>query len=111
MFFIDIMFAEAFLGEETGPTPSPASKSDYLDNKIRWLVEMRRPTTVTRFSGTLLHTTAHKHDLQSMTIFAFAHFVWRHSNNKMVFADIQGRFLWTFQVGLHLPIARHSNIS
>ena len=95
------MFAEAFLGEEEGPTPTPAAGGEAFDDNIQWLVETRRPTTVMRFSGTLLHPSNNP-DMQSMTVFAFAHFVWGHSNNAMIFADIQGT--WTLHHLGHVPL-------
>ncbi|KAJ7144011.1 kinase-like domain-containing protein [Mycena epipterygia] len=57
----NLAFAEAFLGEETD-RPSPASGLN----------------------------ESHKKDLRSRTIHAFAHFVWGHSNQMLVLADIQG---------------------
>ena len=88
------MFADAYLGQEAEETlPSPASGGGQHDTgRIMWLIEKRRPTTVTRYSGTLMHT-ANKKDLRSLTIFAFAHFAFGHSNRSMVFADIQGASL------------------
>jgi hypothetical protein len=84
------MFAEAFLGQEECDLPSPASGGgDAMTTKIQWLVEDRRPMAVTRYSGTLVHPSVAK-DLQSLTIFAFVHFAWGHSNKTLIFADIQG---------------------
>jgi hypothetical protein len=84
------MFADAFLGqEEEDKLSSVASGGQFDLQRIMWLVEKRRATTVIRYSGTLLHPSRKK-DLCSLTIFAFAHFVFGHSNKQMVFADIQG---------------------
>jgi len=86
-----IMFADAFLGQEDCTVvPSTASGVNEFDpERIMWLIEKRRPMTVTCYSGTLLHPSKRR-DLRSLTIFAFAHFVFGHSNQQMVFADIQG---------------------
>jgi Alpha-kinase family len=84
------MFADAFLEQEKqDKEPSVASGGRFNMERIMWLIEKRRPTTVTRYSGTLLHPS-NKKDLQSLTIFAFVHFVFGHSNKQMVFADLQG---------------------
>ncbi|KAJ7087588.1 kinase-like domain-containing protein [Mycena belliarum] len=56
---------------------------------LTWLVEHKRPTTVIKFSGTLVHQS-HRTDLRSATVSAFAHFVYGYSNNSLVFADLQG---------------------
>ena len=104
------MFAEACLGEEEGSIPSPAAGGEPFGPKIQWLVETRRPTTVTRFSGTLLHPS-NQQDMQSMTVFAFAHFVRGHSNNAMIFADIQGTWtLHDFRACTSHWFSRHSDI-
>ncbi|KAJ7875110.1 kinase-like domain-containing protein, partial [Mycena olivaceomarginata] len=86
-----LSFAEAFLAEEAD-NPSTASGVERITGEgtgLTWLVERKRPTTVTKFSGTLVHTSARR-DLRSMTICAFAHFTFGFSNNNMVFADLQG---------------------
>ncbi|KAJ7222732.1 kinase-like domain-containing protein, partial [Mycena haematopus] len=56
---------------------------------ITWLVERKRPMTVTKYSGTLVHTSVRR-DLRSLTICAFAHFVYGFSDRSLVFADLQG---------------------
>jgi hypothetical protein len=89
-----LSFAEAFLAEEAD-NPSTASGVERITGEgtgLTWLVERKRPTTVTKFSGTLVHTSARR-DLRSMTICAFAHFTFGFSNNNMVFADLQGMLL------------------
>ncbi|KAJ7767046.1 kinase-like domain-containing protein [Mycena maculata] len=86
-----LSFAEAFLAEEVD-NPSTASGVEKITGEgtgLTWLVERKRPTTVTKFSGTLVHTSARR-DLRSMTVCAFAHFVFGFSNKTMVFADLQG---------------------
>ncbi|KAJ7434452.1 hypothetical protein B0H11DRAFT_1938660 [Mycena galericulata] len=42
-----------------------------------------------KFSGTLIHRSARR-DLRSVTIGAFAHFVFGYSKQELVFADLQG---------------------
>ncbi|KAK7041370.1 kinase-like domain-containing protein [Favolaschia claudopus] len=49
----------------------------------------RTCSSVEHFSYTLVHKSRKK-DLRSSTIYAFAHFVWGHSNQTMIFADLQG---------------------
>ncbi|KAK7041172.1 kinase-like domain-containing protein, partial [Favolaschia claudopus] len=56
---------------------------------LTWLVEHRRPITVTKYSGTLVHTSIRR-DLASLTISAFAHYVFGDSGRRMLFADLQG---------------------
>ncbi|KAJ6592109.1 kinase-like domain-containing protein [Mycena vulgaris] len=58
---------------------------------MTWLVERKRPTTVIKFSGTLVHTSARR-DLCSLTICPFAHFVYGYGGGKIVFADLQGKY-------------------
>lgn len=85
-----ITFADAFLGQETDKF-SVASGVDSMDiDGLTWLVEKKRPTTVTRFSGTMMHRTCRK-DHQSQTVYAFSHFVYGFSNRTVVMADIQGK--------------------
>jgi hypothetical protein len=88
---IAIVFAEAFLGQEIGATPSPASglEDDDAGDGLMWLVEKRRPTTVYRYSGTLSHPSQGV-DQRSSTVYAFNHFVYGHSNKTLVMADLQG---------------------
>ena len=102
---LDFRFTNTFLLRETGNRPSPASGvlqyiSDKTtvhelgtydaDEKLLWLVEKRHPTSrVQRFSGTLSHPSSHS-DLVHLTIYAFAHFVFGHTNRQLVFADLQG---------------------
>jgi hypothetical protein len=105
------MFADAFLGQEAEINPpSTASGGNEFDpERIMWLVERRRPTTVTHYSGTLLHHSKKK-DLRSSTIFTFAHFVFGHSNGQMVFADIQGLSFLPRNI-INLPFYRFTDIS
>lgn len=85
-----ITFADAFLGQETGKF-SVASDVDSMDFEgLTWLIEKKRPVTVTKFSGTMMHRTGQK-DHQSQTVYAFAHFVYGFSNRTVVMADIQGK--------------------
>ncbi|THH19576.1 hypothetical protein EW146_g1621 [Bondarzewia mesenterica] len=86
----NIEFAEAWLGQEKGVAPSVASGT--ASNEVEewtWLVEKRRPESITRLSGTLVHPSSHRGRL-NRTILAFAHFVYVHSHQTMVLADIQG---------------------
>ncbi|KAJ7203506.1 kinase-like domain-containing protein [Mycena pura] len=72
--------------------PSIASGVPIITDKdigMTWLVERKRPMTVTKYSGTLVHTSARK-DLRSLTICAFAHFAFGFSDQSIVFADLQG---------------------
>ncbi|KAK7029317.1 kinase-like domain-containing protein [Favolaschia claudopus] len=87
----NIAFTDAFLAEEI-ESPSPASGIPQITAEspgITWLVEPKRSTSVEHFSYTLVHKSR-KRDLRSSTIYAFAHFVWGHSNQTMIFADLQG---------------------
>lgn len=88
-----IQFSSAFVGEETDSSESSFAsglrEGPSSLNKVYWLVEPKRPSTVTKFSGTLSHQMNRK-DLQSLTIAAFAHFVYLKSKATRVFADIQG---------------------
>ncbi|KAJ7274002.1 hypothetical protein C8J57DRAFT_987995, partial [Mycena rebaudengoi] len=53
---------------------------------LTWLIEHKRPTTVTKFSGTLVHQSGQK-DLCSQTICAFTHFVFGFSNGWAFISD------------------------
>ncbi|KAL0955299.1 hypothetical protein HGRIS_004188 [Hohenbuehelia grisea] len=59
------------------------------DEGVTWLVEPKRPMSVTKFSGTLVHNSRRK-DTCSQTVLAFAHFVFGFSKQTLVFADLQG---------------------
>ncbi|KAJ7884025.1 kinase-like domain-containing protein [Mycena leptocephala] len=87
----NLVFAEAFLGEEIQcPTPASGVKEIGTDSPgLTWLVESKRSAVVEHFTYTLVHK-ARKKDLRTGTIHAFAHFVWGHSNQTLVLADIQG---------------------
>ncbi|KAJ7195475.1 kinase-like domain-containing protein [Mycena pura] len=77
--------ADAFLAEEVD-APSTASGIPVITGEgtgMTWLVECKRPMTVTKYSGTLVHTSARR-DLRSLTICAFAHFAFGFSNRNMV---------------------------
>ncbi|KAJ3562109.1 hypothetical protein NP233_g9780 [Leucocoprinus birnbaumii] len=88
-----IAIADAFLlQEKTSGGPSVASGiSSYSlgDEGIMWLVEMRRSKEVNHYSGTLAHSSTGA-DLRRGTIYAFTHFAYGHSNESLVFADVQG---------------------
>lgn len=89
----DIKFADAFLAKETGDSPSPASGikvKDPVYGGVTWLVEDKRPTVVQKFTGTLSHKRR-RDDLASLTVDAFTHFAFGHSNSSIVFADLQGK--------------------
>lgn len=102
--FLDIQFAEAFLGQELGDVPSPAASmvvdEDHSDTVLMhsenafkgwtWLMEKCCPTTVVRISGTLAHPSISS-NLLSLTVMAFAHFAYLHSQKTLVFADLQGK--------------------
>ncbi|KAJ7738812.1 kinase-like domain-containing protein [Mycena metata] len=86
-----LAFAEAFLLEEIN-SPSPASAVTEIGpggSGLTWLAEQKRSTIVEHFTYTLSHKL-HKKDLRSATVHAFAHFVWGHSNQTLIFADLQG---------------------
>ncbi|KAJ7431817.1 kinase-like domain-containing protein, partial [Mycena galericulata] len=88
---MNIEVADAFLAQEID-RPSNASGGAMIteeDDGVTWLVERRRPATVIKFSGTLIHRSARR-DLRSVTIGAFAHFVFGYSKQELVFADLQG---------------------
>ncbi|KAJ7156232.1 kinase-like domain-containing protein [Mycena filopes] len=89
---LNIEFTDAFLAVEV-KQPSKASGLASIpegqEEGLTWLVERKRPTTVIKFSGTLVHHT-HRTDLRSATISAFTHFVYGFSNQSLVFADLQG---------------------
>ena len=93
----DIQVAEGFLAEElVAHNPSPASSvleySKHDTIGFTWLIEQKRPVTITKFSRTLDHSMLRK-DLQSLTISAFAHYVYLRSKGNRVLADIQGEYL------------------
>jgi hypothetical protein len=76
----DIAFTDAFLAVEVD-RPSTASGVHLItedDDGLTWSVERKRPRTVIKFSGTLVHHTHHR-DLRSATISAFAHLVFGYS--------------------------------
>ncbi|KAJ7809725.1 hypothetical protein B0H14DRAFT_2607879 [Mycena olivaceomarginata] len=81
-----IQFADGFLAIEI-KKPSKASGvasiPDEQEEGLIWIVERKRPTTVIKFGGTLIHHS-HCTDLRSATISAFAHFVYGHSNKSLV---------------------------
>ncbi|KAJ6543777.1 kinase-like domain-containing protein [Mycena vulgaris] len=86
-----LVFADAFLAEEVDAPSISSGVSTITEEDVgmTWLVERKRPTTVIKFSGTLVHTSARR-DLCSLTICAFAHFVYGYGGGKIVFADLQG---------------------
>ncbi|KAJ7453494.1 kinase-like domain-containing protein [Mycena latifolia] len=89
--YSDIEFADAFLAMEKD-RPSIASNVSMIlseDDGVTWLVERKRPVSVIKFSGTLVHHSTGR-DLRSATISAFAHFAFGYSKETLVFADLQG---------------------
>ncbi|KAJ7153976.1 kinase-like domain-containing protein, partial [Mycena crocata] len=79
-----------WLGEEINHL-SKASGTTQIDDShagITWLVETKRSTIVEHFTFTLNHQSR-RHNLCAKTIHSFAHFVYGHSNNSVVLADIQ----------------------
>ncbi|TFK18176.1 hypothetical protein FA15DRAFT_710110 [Coprinopsis marcescibilis] len=57
---------------------------------LMWLIEKRHPSQrIQRFSRTLEHATPHSDQLH-LTIYALQRFIYRYSNNELVFADLQG---------------------
>ncbi|KAJ7099173.1 kinase-like domain-containing protein, partial [Mycena epipterygia] len=89
---ISLAFADAFLAKEVDQPSIASGVLNITEGNcgLTWLVERKRPTTVTKYSGTLVHTSACR-DLKSLTVCAFAHFVFRYSDNTLVFADLQVR--------------------
>ncbi|KAF6743840.1 kinase-like domain-containing protein [Ephemerocybe angulata] len=94
----NLQIAETFLALENGWAPTPASGMALFENgedeerAMMWLVERYRPSSVLvvqKFSGTKRHTTPNA-DLLSLTIYAFAHFVYLWTSGVYVIADIQG---------------------
>ncbi|KAF5325455.1 hypothetical protein D9619_009978 [Psilocybe cf. subviscida] len=83
-----ITVSDGFLVREQG-VPSAASgfPPDDIDGAV-WLVEPRRSTSVIKFSGTMIHPA--RADNVSLTLAAFAHYVYHSSNHQLVLADIQG---------------------
>jgi hypothetical protein len=59
-------------------------------DSLTWLTERKRPSSVIKFSGTLVHHS-HRRDLRSATISAFAHFVFGYSKCTLVVAYLQGK--------------------
>ncbi|KAJ7577391.1 kinase-like domain-containing protein [Mycena floridula] len=94
-----IIFAEAFLGV----TIIKHFDDDQITESdgITYLIEKKRPTTVSKFSGTLTHQ-AQRHNLQSHTVSAFAHFAFVHSQRSLVFADLQGKLILLISTLAHV---------
>jgi len=89
---IDLHFVDAYLGTEVEPTGIAGQEDDGLtQTPWAWIVERRRPMSVIKWSGTLVHTN-HRNDLIGATVCAFAHFAYTFSKCSVVFADIQGVF-------------------
>ena len=90
---IDLTFTNAL------PTLSVASGHDahfqHPDSEgegLTWLIEPKETKVVQRFSH-MLHHKSRQLDLLSLTIAAFSHFTYGHSNSSLVLADIQGELL------------------
>ncbi|KAJ7835175.1 hypothetical protein B0H14DRAFT_3707190, partial [Mycena olivaceomarginata] len=75
-----IAFADAFLAVEVDRPSTASGVARIADGEegMTWLMERKRPTTVIKFIGTLVHRS-HRRDLRSATISAFAHFVFGYS--------------------------------
>lgn len=56
---------------------------------MSWLIEEKRSSSVTKFSGTLQHNGS-RPDPTSSTVYAFSHFALWHSGGTRVLADLQG---------------------
>ena len=90
--WIGLHFVDAYLGTEVEPTGITGHEDDgEIPTPWTWIVEPRRPMSVTKWSGTLTHPNHHG-DLIGATICAFVHFAYVYSHNSIVFADIQGMF-------------------
>lgn len=82
------------------PSTAPSLPSGYtrqeLDqgtgehNGIYWLVEERRSSVVTKFSGTMEYPS--KAGRNEETMYAFSHFVWQYTGYQRVLADVQGMY-------------------
>ncbi|TEB21974.1 kinase-like protein [Coprinellus micaceus] len=99
--FEHLRFEDAFLLQEVEGAASPASGmpqdvepwgfEDITPSVgFMWLAEKKHIAgRVVRYNGTLAHPSAHT-DLAHLTVYAFIHFVFGHTNGKLVFADVQG---------------------
>ena len=88
---IDLHFVDAYLGTEVEPTEIASEDDGETSTPWSWIIEKRRPMSVTKWSGTLAHPNHHS-DLIGATICAFVHFTYIFSQRSIVFADIQGMF-------------------
>ena len=62
--------------------------------RAAWLIEPRRASCVTKFTGTLGGPPKTDADsLPLMTALAFVHFAYLYSKRTVLFADVQGMFL------------------
>ncbi|KAE9383172.1 kinase-like protein [Gymnopus androsaceus JB14] len=57
---------------------------------ITWLVEEKRSSTFTKFTGTVVHVPSSNGGETSNTVHAFAHYVHWYTNGQLVMADLQG---------------------
>ncbi|TEB28742.1 kinase-like protein [Coprinellus micaceus] len=99
--FEHLRFEDAFLLQEVEGAASPASgmpqdvdpwgfKDITPSVGFMWLAEKKHIAgRVVRYNGTLAHPSAHT-DLAHLTVYAFIHFVFGHTNGKLIFADVQG---------------------
>jgi hypothetical protein len=73
-----------------------------------WLAEKKHIAgRVVRYNGTLAHPSAHT-DLAHLTVYAFIHFVFGHTNGKLVFADVQGTLFYS---SVHWPAVDSINLT
>ncbi|KAF5347486.1 hypothetical protein D9758_015060 [Tetrapyrgos nigripes] len=96
----DAYLAEEIVENNTPSTLSGVTAEQYVDEmyepgsedletlQILWLMEPRRSTEITKYSGTM--TQVDRNTLPYMTMAAFAHFTLHWTKGKMVFVDIQG---------------------
>ena len=86
----DLEVVTAYIGEEIGkPSETSGIDPDSINDISSWLIEPRRSSDVTYFSGTLEHPS-YRSDLLGATVVAFAHFVYEFSSKQVVIADLQG---------------------
>ncbi|KAK7452144.1 hypothetical protein VKT23_012249 [Stygiomarasmius scandens] len=87
----NFVFTDAILAREIitpNTCPSIASGVTELGKEITWLIEPRRTSEVTKYSGTMQQV--HKNTLPFITMNGFGHFTHYWSHGQMVFVDLQG---------------------
>ncbi|KAF9069299.1 kinase-like domain-containing protein, partial [Rhodocollybia butyracea] len=75
--------AHTYLVQETEPFSLVSSTTNTGTEGPTWLVERRRPSATTKFTGTMSHQ-ARRTDRLSAIIHAFSHFVYGYSKGKLL---------------------------